>query len=114
MKKFACGLICILLTFALTSCDLEAFDDIMNGVIADEVIDLGGSIEQGDAELDGKITKKSGIYSDGDIIYAEVSPELEQFAEHFVEVDGHRLCPIVKYYKVPEDIAKAGKQRIIF
>ena len=53
MKKFACGLICILLTFALTSCDLEAFDDIMNGVIADEVIDLGGSIEQGDAELDG-------------------------------------------------------------
>ena len=66
------------------------------------------------AELDGKVTKKSGIYSDGDIIYAEVSPELEQFAEHFVEVDRHRLCPIVKYYKVLEDIAKAGRQKIIF
>ena len=60
MKKFACGLICILLTFALTSCDLEAFDDIMNGVIADEVIDLGGSIEQGDAELDGDGTTDNG------------------------------------------------------
>ena len=53
MKKFACGLICLLLAFALTSCDLEAFDDILNGVIADEVIDLGGSIQQGDSELDG-------------------------------------------------------------
>ena len=53
MKKFACGLICILLTFALTSCDLESFDDIMNGIIADEVIDLGGSPQQGDSELGG-------------------------------------------------------------
>ena len=60
MKKIACGLICILLTFALTSCDLEAFDDIMNGVIADEVIDLGGSIEQGDAELDGSDATDNG------------------------------------------------------
>ncbi|MBP3314780.1 MAG: hypothetical protein J6M03_03050 [Clostridia bacterium] len=61
MKKFACGLICLLLTFALTSCDLEAFDDIMNGVIADEVIDLGGSIQQSDAELDGDDTTDNGI-----------------------------------------------------
>jgi hypothetical protein len=53
MKKFTCGLICLLLAFALTSCDLEAFDDILNGVIADEVIDLDGSIQQGDSELDG-------------------------------------------------------------
>ena len=60
MKKFACGLICLLLTFALTSCDLEAFDDIMNGVIADEVIDLGGSIQQSDAELDGDDTTDNG------------------------------------------------------
>ena len=61
MKKFACGMICLLLTFALTSCDLEAFDDIMNGVIADEVIDLGGSIQQSDAELDGDDTTDNGI-----------------------------------------------------
>ena len=53
MKKFACGLICLLLTFALTSCDLESFDDIMNGIIADEAIDLGGSPQQGDSELGG-------------------------------------------------------------
>ena len=53
MKKFACGLICLLLAFALTSCDLESFDDIMNGIIADEAIDLGGSPQQGDSELGG-------------------------------------------------------------
>ena len=66
------------------------------------------------AELEGEVSQKDGIYSDGDILYAEVSPELEDYAEHFVTADGHKLCPIVKYYKVPEDIAKAGKQRIIF
>ena len=66
------------------------------------------------AELDGAVSKRNGVYSDGDIMYAEVSPELEAYAEHFTEVDGHRLCPIVKYFKVPEDIAKSGKQRIIF
>ena len=66
------------------------------------------------AELEGAVTNKGGIYSDGDILYASVSPELYEYAEHFVEVDGHKLCPIVKYYKVPEDIAKVGKQKIIF
>ncbi|MBQ7322063.1 MAG: hypothetical protein IJW99_08195 [Clostridia bacterium] len=66
------------------------------------------------AELDGTVSQKNGVYSDGDIMYAEVSPELEAYAERFTEVDGHRLCPIVKYFKVPEDIAKSGKQRIIF
>lgn len=66
------------------------------------------------AELEGAVTNKGGIYSDGDIIYAEVTPELETYAEHFVEADGHRLCPIVKYYKVPEETAKTGKQKIIF
>ena len=66
------------------------------------------------AEFDEAVSKKNGVYSDGDIIYAEVSPELEAYAEHFTEVDGHRLCPIVKYFNVPEDIAKSGKQRIIF
>lgn len=66
------------------------------------------------AELEGAPVLKNGVYHDGDIIYAEVCPLLEAYAEHFVEADGHRLCPIVKYYKVPEDIAKAGGQRIIF
>ena len=66
------------------------------------------------AVLDGIVTQKNGIYSDGDIIYAEVSANLEPYAEHFVKVDGRRLCPIVKYYKVPGDIAISGRQRIIF
>ena len=66
------------------------------------------------AKLDGRVTKKGRIYSDGDIIYAEVSGGAEQYAEHFTEVDGHRLCPIVKYYKVPRRIMDASKQRILF
>ena len=66
------------------------------------------------AELDGAVTKKNGIYSDGDILYAEVSHGLEAYAEHVREVDGHKLCPIVKYYKVPEAIARSGEQRIVF
>ena len=66
------------------------------------------------AELDGKVSLKDGMYSDGDILYAEVTPDLEPYAEHFVTLDGHKLCPIVKYFKVPEEIIRSGKQRIIF
>ena len=38
----------------------------------------------------------------------------EKYAEHFVELDGHRLCPIVKYYKVPKEIMDASEQRVLF
>ena len=82
MKKFACGLICILLTFALTSCDLEAFDDIMNGVIADEVIDLGGSIEQGDAELDGGDATDNGS--------SDNKPSVDEGKKPGTNVDGDK------------------------
>lgn len=66
------------------------------------------------AELDGRVEKNERVYSDGDIIYAEANEELRQYAERIETVDGRTLCPIIKYYKVPEDIARAGKQRIIF
>jgi hypothetical protein len=66
------------------------------------------------AELDGRVSLNCGIYSDGDILYAEVNSDLEPYAEHFVFVDGRKLCPIVKYFKVPEDIIRSGKQKIIF
>ena len=38
----------------------------------------------------------------------------EQYAEHVVELDGHVLSPIVKYYKVPQDVMEASEQRILF
>ena len=66
------------------------------------------------ARKDGGVSKKGRIYADGDILYAEVSGGAEKYADHFVELDGHRLCPIVKYYKVPRDIMDASEQRILF
>jgi hypothetical protein len=65
------------------------------------------------ARLDGVVSKKGRIYSDGDILYAEVSGGAEAYAEHWIEVDGRRLCPIVKYYKVPKEIIKSSEQRIL-
>lgn len=65
-------------------------------------------------QVDGKVSKKGNMYFDGDIIYAEVSGGAEAYVESSVELDGHILSPIVKYYKVPEDIIVSGRQRIIF
>ena len=72
------------------------------------------NIEMLYAELDGRIEKRGRLYADGDVIYAEVSDDLKPYAEGFVEIDGRKLCRIVKYYKVPEEIIKSGKQRILF
>jgi len=66
------------------------------------------------ARLEGKVSKKGRIYTDGDILYAEVTGGAEQYAEHIVELDGHVLCPIVKYYKVPKEVMEASEQRILF
>lgn len=66
------------------------------------------------ARLTGCVSKKGRMYTDGDIIYAEVSKEAEPYAECFTEKDGHRLCPIIKYYKVPDGIVSSIKQRILF
>jgi hypothetical protein len=66
------------------------------------------------AHKNGYISKENGIYSDGDIIYAEVTGGAEKYAEHFTLVDGISLCPIVKYYKVPKEIMEVSKQKIVF
>lgn len=66
-------------------------------------------------ETSGTISKDGrGVYTDGDVIYTEITPELEPYAEPYTEVDGHRLRPIVKYYKVPSALYKEAKQKIIF
>lgn len=65
-------------------------------------------------EKEGRVSKKERIYADGDLLYAEVQGGAEDYAEHFVELDGHRLCPIVKYYKVPENVAARSSQKILF
>ena len=66
-------------------------------------------------ETKGILTKdERGVYTDDDVVYAEITPELESYAEHFKEVDGHRLSPLVKYYRVPSALYKDAKQKIIF
>ena len=66
------------------------------------------------ARLDGVVTRKGRIYSDGDILYAQIPDEAVEYAEKFVEVDGLRLCPILKYYKIPKEIMQKLEQRILF
>ena len=67
------------------------------------------------AKTAGKITKNGkGIYCDGDILYACPDEALLPYAEETVEVDGLRLSPIVKYYRVPKEIIESAKQRIRF
>ncbi|MBR4910116.1 MAG: hypothetical protein IKZ47_02185 [Clostridia bacterium] len=67
------------------------------------------------AETTGKAEKnKNGVYFDGDIIYALPDDSLLPYAEAAVSVDGMKLSPIVKYYKVPKEIIETAKQKIIF
>ena len=67
------------------------------------------------AETEGKVKRtEMGVYMDGDILYAEPDAELAEFAASFTEVDGRRLAPVVKYYRVPKEILMKGRQRILF
>ncbi len=67
------------------------------------------------AETTGKLEKsENGIYYNGDIIYALISESLLPYAEETTEVDGMKLSPIVKYYRVPKEIIETAEQKIIF
>lgn len=67
------------------------------------------------AETFGSVTKNSnGIYMDGDIIYSLQDESLLPYVEEMVEVDGMKLAPIVKYYRVPKEIIEIAQQKIIF
>ncbi len=67
------------------------------------------------AEVNGQVVRgEDGIYRDGDVVYAEPSGGAEKFAVSFTEVDGKKLAPIVKYYRVPRNIIETGRQKIVF
>jgi len=67
------------------------------------------------AEQDGTIIKnKNGIYTDGDLIYCGLEEDMLKYADEVAEIDGIKLCPIVKMWRVPEADAKAIKMQIIF
>lgn len=66
------------------------------------------------AHLAGKVTKQGRIYSDGDILYAQISGGGEAYAEQKVHVDGLTLSPLVKFYKLPKEIIETTRQKILF
>lgn len=67
------------------------------------------------AETTGKITKnENGIYTDGDVIYCLPTDGIEEYGKDFITIDGLNLCPIIKLYNVPKEVAEKGKMQIIF
>ncbi len=66
------------------------------------------------AEVNGKVEKHGRLYADGDILYAEVTGGAGNYAEATVQLDGHTLCPIVKYYRVPREQMESSRQQILF
>ncbi len=66
------------------------------------------------ARVTGEVTRQGRVYADGDILYAEPSDGAEAYAETWAEVDGHRLAPLVKYYKMTDEAAHTARQRVLF
>lgn len=68
------------------------------------------------AQITGNVKKDSaGRYVDGDIIYAEIPPEFEKYAGQVKYVDGHKLFPILKFYKLEDEkMCRRATQRIVF
>ena len=66
------------------------------------------------AHLAGKVTKQGRIYSDGDILYAQISGGGEAYAEQMVQIDGLTLSPLVKFYNLPKEIIETTRQKILF
>lgn len=66
------------------------------------------------ANVEGIVTRQGRFYADGDLLYAEITGGAEDYVEKTVELDGHRLSPLVKYYRVPEEIITVSKQKLLF
>lgn len=66
-------------------------------------------------ETTGCIEKNErGVYTDCDIVYAEVSGEGKKYVKDPIEVDNHSLTPILKYYRMTKDELQNTRQKIVF
>ncbi len=70
-------------------------------------------------ETTGKLKRDAeGRYHDGDLLYAEIqeagNADVASYLPEAVTVDGHRLVPLVKYYRLPMAIARELRQRVLF
>ncbi len=62
-----------------------------------------------------------GRYMSGDILLAEptLDPAVASAAgwslpDGFAEADGHRLLPLIKYYKIPDAVVQTLRQKVLF
>ena len=68
-----------------------------------------------DAEVTGKVVRQAnGSYMDGDILYAEITGGDRYLTAEPITVDGHRLHPLLKYYRIPKDDMDVIEQRVLF
>ena len=55
-------------------------------------------------EVSGEVKKDSlGRYMDGDLIYAEIPPKYEKYADEPKYADGRKLFPLISYYKLKDE-----------
>lgn len=77
-----------------------------------------------DEDVDGKLIPtrdEHGRYVSGDILLCEpsIDPSVERdsgwkLPEAATVADGHKLLPLIKYYKTPDAVAVALRQKIVF
>ena len=77
-----------------------------------------------DEDADGRLipTRDAcGRYMSGDLLLAEptLDPAVEaatgwKLPAALTEADGHKLLPLIKYYKTPDDVAVALRQKVVF
>lgn len=67
------------------------------------------------AQTTGKVEKTDfGVYMDGDILYAEITGADEYLCSELIEIDGHKLHPLLKYFKIPREDMEKISQKLIF
>ncbi|MBR5366599.1 MAG: hypothetical protein IK132_10200, partial [Clostridia bacterium] len=69
------------------------------------------------AETSGTLTLgENGVYIDSDLVYAEPDDELLPYTDKdkSLNMDGHRLSPLIKAYRVPWEILERTKQKVLF
>ena len=77
-----------------------------------------------DEDEDGRLIPtrdEYGRYTSGDLLLCEpsIDPAVEaesgwKLPEAVTEADGHRLMPLIKYYNLPDAVATALKQKLVF
>lgn len=68
------------------------------------------------AETTGLLKKdKYGRYTDGDIVYAQISEAAEKYADEPKFADGYKLYSLIKFYKLKnEKVCRSIEQKVLF